>query len=286
VSTAPVSNRRARTAEDWLDAYVEAYYYAPSLALWRALEAQALGEEPVATPSLDIGGFDGSFVAAWLGDRPPLDVGVDLSPVASPWMSRAYRLMVKGDALRLPFADDTFAFVLCNSVIEHLPDDRAALKEMGRVLKRGGRLVVATPSIYFHENLDTVRRARQRGDEAAAARYIAMIDERLVHRRYRPVEEWTTMLEAAGLRLEAHSYCVPPEAGAAWDRWTRMDVRKIGGREQYRYIASRKLSRVLPRSFWKRIFIPLLRADYERGVRDQAVPGALGIDLVLKAVRV
>ena len=279
------SKARERTADDWLDAYVSAYYYAPSLALWRALEAQALGDEPINGPSLDIGGFDGSFAQAWLGDRPPMDVGLDLHPVNSHHLARAYRVMLRGDALRLPFADGTFNFVLCNSVIEHLPDDKAALKEMGRVLKRGGRLVLSTPSVYFHESLDTVRKARERGDDAAASAYIAETDKRLAHLRYHTLEQWTAMLEDAGMRLQEHSYAVPPDAGAAWDRWERWGTRPIAGRHIHNYISSRKVGRVVPHGAWKRLFKRLLKDDYDRAVREQRQPGAIGVTIVLKAVR-
>lgn len=38
---------------------------------------------------------------------------------------------------RLAFPDDTFGAVLCNNVLEHVPDDRAALRELNRVMKPG-----------------------------------------------------------------------------------------------------------------------------------------------------
>lgn len=53
-----------------------------------------------------------------------------------------------GDALRLPFAADTFDAVICSEVLEHLPDYRAALKEIFRVLKPGGRLCASVPRAW------------------------------------------------------------------------------------------------------------------------------------------
>ncbi len=274
-----------RTARDWLEAYVSTYYFAPSLAFWRALEAQALGSEPILEPSLDVGAFDGSFAAPWLGHRPPMDVGLDIKPVPSPTSDRAYRHMVRGDGQRLPFADGTFNFVLCNSVIEHVPDDTLVLREMARVLRRDGVLLLSTPSTYFHDSLEGVRRARRQGDEAAARAYMKHVDERVFHLRYRSLEEWTRMLTDAGLGLESHAYCVPPDAGAAWDRWDEWGTRRILGRDLHGYIHSRKLARIVPTTLWKAIFMRALAADYARAVEEQNQPGALGISLVLRAVR-
>ena len=52
---------------------------------------------------------------------------------------------VAADAARLPFKPGAFSQVICSEVIEHLPDDRPALKEMAAVLKTGGSLLITFP---------------------------------------------------------------------------------------------------------------------------------------------
>jgi SAM-dependent methyltransferase len=49
----------------------------------------------------------------------------------------------------LPFASATFDVVLSNEVIEHVQDDRAAVREMMRVLRPGGRAVVFCPNRWY-----------------------------------------------------------------------------------------------------------------------------------------
>jgi SAM-dependent methyltransferase len=51
-----------------------------------------------------------------------------------------------GDALRLPFPDNTFDRVIASEVLEHVTDDQVALDEIFRVLKPGGTVAATVPS--------------------------------------------------------------------------------------------------------------------------------------------
>jgi ubiquinone/menaquinone biosynthesis C-methylase UbiE len=53
--------------------------------------------------------------------------------------------LVRGDAGRLPFRDGAFDKVVCTHSFHHYPDHLAALREMRRVLKPGGLLVLVDP---------------------------------------------------------------------------------------------------------------------------------------------
>jgi SAM-dependent methyltransferase len=53
--------------------------------------------------------------------------------------------VVLGDALSLPCADETFDCVIASEILEHIPEDDAAIAELIRVLRVGGTLVVTVP---------------------------------------------------------------------------------------------------------------------------------------------
>jgi len=52
---------------------------------------------------------------------------------------------VKADICKLPFEDDAFDVILCNHVLEHIPDDTKAMKELFRILKPGGWGIFQVP---------------------------------------------------------------------------------------------------------------------------------------------
>jgi SAM-dependent methyltransferase len=52
---------------------------------------------------------------------------------------------VKADICNLPFDDNKFDIILCNHVLEHIPDDTKAMKELYRVLKPNGMAILQIP---------------------------------------------------------------------------------------------------------------------------------------------
>jgi SAM-dependent methyltransferase len=52
---------------------------------------------------------------------------------------------VKADICHLPFEDNAYDVILCNHVLEHIPDDNKAMQELYRVLKPGGMGIFQIP---------------------------------------------------------------------------------------------------------------------------------------------
>ena len=84
-------------------------------------------------------------------------VAVDLSPgmLAKVTVARAV-----ADAQALPFPDALFDRVMANHMLYHVPDEPRALREMRRVVKRGGRVVISTNDAH------SMRRLHQLHDDA------------------------------------------------------------------------------------------------------------------------
>ncbi len=101
---------------------------------------------------LDVGCGNGPYLA-WSSRRDfAAVVGMDLSPrILSEARKRVQHegrpeivRLVAADAAALPFADASFDLLLSSQLIEHVPADQAALREMRRVMQPGGSLVIST----------------------------------------------------------------------------------------------------------------------------------------------
>lgn len=55
---------------------------------------------------------------------------------------------VNGDGTKLPFADGSFDRIIASEVMEHVPDDLAALSEFERVLRPGGTIAITVPAPF------------------------------------------------------------------------------------------------------------------------------------------
>lgn len=62
---------------------------------------------------------------------------------------RGIERVIQGDALRLPFPARTFHAACALDLVEHLEDDRTALREIHRVLENEGIVLVTAPAYRF-----------------------------------------------------------------------------------------------------------------------------------------
>lgn len=57
--------------------------------------------------------------------------------------------VIQADAVKLPYADNTYDIVIALDVLEHIEDDLAALNEWRRVLRPGGEVVLTVPAYQW-----------------------------------------------------------------------------------------------------------------------------------------
>lgn len=84
--------------------------------------------------------------------NPDRNVGVDLAPEAiAICRNRGLTNVQREDICALPFANDSFDAIICSSVLYHawIPDVSVALRELHRVLRPGGLLLINLPAFSF-----------------------------------------------------------------------------------------------------------------------------------------
>lgn len=103
--------------------------------------------------ALDVGSGPGTVTASLARAAGPggLALGIDIS---EPMLARAVRAesgpqvgFLRADAQRLPLRDDTVDAAVSIAVLQLIPDPAAALSEIARVLRPGGRLAVMVPTV-------------------------------------------------------------------------------------------------------------------------------------------
>lgn len=175
-------------------------------ALPRALEAKLISRVEIRSPSLDIGCGDGTFVKVLLqNSKRSFDVGIDISEqeLFFARKKRVYRSHWVANATELPFEDDIFRTILCNSVLEHINELDHVLSEISRVLTHDGEFVFTVPlrscsDFFFYSNL-----LSRIGLRKFADLYSGMKHKLWRHVNLLTPDEWCHKLERAGMTVSA-----------------------------------------------------------------------------------
>lgn len=135
---------------------------------YRALHArilQRLATWAQSEPVLDAGCGTGGLLRRMERDGVVRHAtGVDFSPLACELSrTRTQARIVEADLTALPFSEGEFGAVVSADVLYHIPDDMGALRELRRVLRPGGVLIVNVPAYrwlwsYHDEAVHSQRR--------------------------------------------------------------------------------------------------------------------------------
>ena len=101
----------------------------------------------------------------------------------------------------MPFPTACFNSALSNSVLEHIPDIDAVLKETARVLKPVALFVFCVPNHQFLDSLSIGRALDRIGLRSLGNAYRAFFNRIARHYHSDPPEVWQARLEAAGFEL-------------------------------------------------------------------------------------
>lgn len=160
-----------------------------------------MGELDLPRPILDLGCGDGHFAQAAF--TAPLDVGIDPSRQALAEAARRgmHRELRVADSCAMPFESGSFATVLSNSVVEHIPDIDATLREVHRVLRPHGVFVFTTPSQHFAEYLFFPSVFRRLGLKGLSSRYENYFNRISWHYRTDSASTWLERLDRFGFAV-------------------------------------------------------------------------------------
>ena len=113
---------------------------------------------------------------------------------------------VKADILDLPFEDNSFDFIFCNHVLEHIEDDSKAMSELHRVMKTGGTGIFQIPQDLSRESTYedlTITKAEDR------AKHFGQYDHVRVYGK-----DYFERLRKVGFKVEEVAYAKTLDAGS------------------------------------------------------------------------
>lgn len=102
---------------------------------------------------------------------------------------------VVADICALPFPDQHYDLILCNHVLEHIPNDRKAMGELYRVLKKGGTLIAQVP---LDESRQTTFEDKSITDSSHRAQVFGQYDHVRIYGR-----DYYLRLESVGFSPQA-----------------------------------------------------------------------------------
>ena len=108
--------------------------------------------------------------------------GLELADASVHWArNRGIGEIVQGSITDAPFPDDRFDFAVCLDVLEHIDDELHALRELRRIMRPGGTLLVTVPAYQSlwseHDVINHHKRRYTRATLSAVARESGWVPE-------------------------------------------------------------------------------------------------------------
>jgi SAM-dependent methyltransferase len=185
-------------------------------------------------------------------------VGIDYSFDAALHVRRTLPVpAVVGDMTKLPFKPGVFDGVTTGETLEHLDDDRAAVGELGRVLKAGGRIVATVPALQS---------------------LWSQSDDYYEHRRRYARKELVGLFQDAGLGVEKATFWGFPIV-LAYDTLFLLPMNK---RRARRSVQSDAALRGVARAGRMRVLVGLMRGIFSIDRLFSFIPFGPGLLLVAR----
>lgn len=255
------------------DVFLKKFWFVPSDILQRGIEANIWELCSFKHPILDIGVGNGEISTYLFSQHQQMDVGIDMddSQFAQTIATNKYKKVIKADAQHMPFADNSFTTVVSNSTFEHITDDKKAVSEVARVLKKGGLFYITVPSNYLQEWVLAFEKKR---NKKKAKQKLKRFNKRTNHIHYHSLEEWKKLFTKNNMELVFFKYYFPKHVALKWYMLLTLATRKFRGRELWSYLSHSKFTPLLPKKAIQYVLrTTFLEKTYQQAFFQSGIPG-------------
>ncbi len=195
----------------------------PASKLFRAIELRTIYKNTqnlnFKHPALDLGCGDG-YLSSILFDE-KFDYGLDndeAGEVSLAIKNKRYKKVLIENAEKISLPSNSLHFIFSNSVIEHIPNLENVLREISRVLKKGGVFVFTSPSDKFKEYLYFSNILSSFGLDFLGDWYKEKRNKLLNHYHNYSHTSWIKKLNKHGLKVKKYDYCICRDTNMFWDK--------------------------------------------------------------------
>jgi len=188
-----------------------------ALAVFRSIEAKYISSTSMKRPILDLGCGFGEFAGVFF-DR-QVETGLDISwkELVTASKSKRYKNLTCVDARNMPYANNSFATVLSVSVFEHITKVDEVVKEVFRVLKPKGQLILTINSSKISSMLFWPKVFRSIGLHSLAEFYTKSFHRVFRHVTLRDKKQWEKILVGSGFKIITSREIISPRATEFFD---------------------------------------------------------------------
>jgi SAM-dependent methyltransferase len=195
----------------------------PSSALFRSIEFKTIYENTkninFGGSSLDLGCGDGKTVKMLFNGQ--FTYGVDngeANDVDIAVQDRIYKKVLIESAEKMSLPNSSVNLVFSNCVIEHIPDNKAVLRECARVLEKGGQFIFTVPSHNFPDYLFLTNKLLGMGLASLSRFYKYRRNKSLNQFHCYSVKDWDRKLRKHDLKIISAKYYMSKDALMLWDK--------------------------------------------------------------------
>lgn len=228
-----------------LTSFLNLFWFAPQDVLLRSVEANILQTIEMRHPILDVGIGDGGMAPLLYPKSLIIDHGfdVDLFGLERAKKTKKYKKVTQDNAEKMSMKSGSFSTVICNSTCEHITKDAAAIKEMGRVLKKDGVLYLTVPSIFLPKMILEIERFEGNNNQQKA---LDRFNTRVAHKHYHSLEQWKKIVEKAHLNIVYSRYYFSQETTQTWYGLMKWSITNLLGRELWSWIGQSRFTSLIP----------------------------------------
>jgi SAM-dependent methyltransferase len=204
------NNKPTSSEKDFLTLNINSLPYFRGIL--RAVEAKIYQEYDLTRPIYDLGCGDGHFESITFDHK--IDVGLDpwAAPLKEAVQSTGYDLVIQANGDRAPFPEGYFKSAFSNSVLEHIPDVDAVVKETNRLLETGAPFLFCVPNHQFLKNLSIGQFLDRIHLKGLGDAYRAFFNKISRHYHCDSPEVWQARLKENGFEVVDYWHYFSPRA--------------------------------------------------------------------------